>query len=111
MSTIDLSRLSDKQYRFLADGHRHVGYGGARGGGKSWAVRTKAKILAAGYPGVKILIVRRTTTSPPCGRSCTGWRHSTKARKYSLSPTAAASNSGIATATGTWGSTRARSMT
>lgn len=60
MSTIDLSRLSDKQYRFLADGHRHVGYGGARGGGKSWAVRTKAKILAAGYPGVKILIVRRT---------------------------------------------------
>ena len=47
MSSIDLSKLSDKQYRFLTDGHRHVGYGGARGGGKSWAVRTKAKILAA----------------------------------------------------------------
>lgn len=60
MNTIDLSKLSDKQYKFLADGHRHVGYGGARGGGKSWAVRTKAKILAASYPGIKILIVRRT---------------------------------------------------
>lgn len=60
MSTIDLSKISDKQYRFLTDGHRHVGYGGARGGGKSWAVRTKAKILAAAYAGIKVLIVRRT---------------------------------------------------
>nr|DAI84755.1 MAG TPA: Large subunit terminase [Caudoviricetes sp.] len=60
MSAIDLSKISDKQYRFLTDGHRHVGYGGARGGGKSWAVRTKAKILAAVYAGIKVLIVRRT---------------------------------------------------
>ena len=60
MSTIDLSKISNKQYRFLTDGHRHVGYGGARGGGKSWAVRTKAKILAAAYAGIKVLIVRRT---------------------------------------------------
>lgn len=60
MSSIDLSMISDKQYRFLTDGHRHVGYGGARGGGKSWAVRTKAKILAAVYSGIKVLIVRRT---------------------------------------------------
>lgn len=60
MSTIDLTKISDKQYRFLTDGHRHVGYGGARGGGKSWAVRTKAKILAAVYAGIKVLIVRRT---------------------------------------------------
>lgn len=60
MSEINLSMISDKQYRFLTDGHRHVGYGGARGGGKSWAVRTKAKILAAVYAGIKVLIVRRT---------------------------------------------------
>jgi len=60
VSAIDLSKISDKQYRFLTDGHRHVGYGGARGGGKSWAVRTKAKILAAVYAGIKVLIVRRT---------------------------------------------------
>ncbi len=60
MSTIDLSMISDKQYAFLAAGHKHVGFGGARGGGKSWAVRTKAKILAASYAGIKLLIVRRT---------------------------------------------------
>ena len=60
MTKIDLSRLSDKQYRFLSATRKHVAFGGARGGGKSWAVRTKAKILAASYPGIKILIVRRT---------------------------------------------------
>ena len=32
----------------------------ARGGGKSWAVRTKTILLAMRYPGIKILIVRRT---------------------------------------------------
>ncbi|MBO7250818.1 MAG: phage terminase large subunit [Clostridia bacterium] len=60
MSTIDLSQLSDKQYRFLSADAMHVGFGGARGGGKSWAVRTKAKILATYYKGIKVLIVRRT---------------------------------------------------
>lgn len=51
---------SEKQRLFLADRHRHVAYGGARGGGKSWAVRQKAVILALAHPGIKILIVRRT---------------------------------------------------
>lgn len=51
---------NDKQKLFLADTHRHVAYGGARGGGKSWAVRTKAMLLALNYPGIKILIVRRS---------------------------------------------------
>ena len=60
MSTIDLSRISDKQYKFLSADKKHVGFGGARGGGKSWSVRTKAKILAATYNGIKVLIVRRT---------------------------------------------------
>ena len=60
MSTIDLSRISDKQYAFLSAKRKHVGFGGARGGGKSWSVRTKAKILAASFDGIKILIVRRT---------------------------------------------------
>ena len=60
MSTIDLSMISDKQYAFLAASRKHVGFGGARGGGKSWSVRTKAKILAASYAGIKLLIVRRT---------------------------------------------------
>ena len=60
MSSIDLSRISDKQYGFLTADTKHVGFGGARGGGKSWSVRTKAKILAVSYKGIKILIVRRT---------------------------------------------------
>ena len=60
MSSIDLSQISDKQYKFLSADRKHVGFGGARGGGKSWSVRTKAKILAATYGGIKILIVRRT---------------------------------------------------
>lgn len=60
MSTIDLSQISDKQYAFLSAGKKHVGFGGARGGGKSWSVRTKAKILAASHAGIKILIVRKT---------------------------------------------------
>lgn len=43
----------------LADTH-DVGFGGARGGGKSWSVRTKAKLMCACYEGIKVLIVRRT---------------------------------------------------
>ena len=60
MSTIDLSQISDKQHSFLTACKKHVGFGGARGGGKSWSVRTKAKILAASHAGIKILIVRKT---------------------------------------------------
>ena len=60
MNKIDLSQISDKQYAFLSARQKHIGFGGARGGGKSWSVRTKAKILACVYPGIKELIVRRT---------------------------------------------------
>lgn len=60
MRTLDLGRAQPKQTLFLRDKHRHIAYGGARGGGKSWAVRTKAKLLAFRYPGIKILIVRKT---------------------------------------------------
>ena len=57
---VDLSQISDKQYQFLTADKKHVNYGGARGGGKSWGVRTKAKILCGVYKGIKTLIVRRT---------------------------------------------------
>ena len=49
-----------RQRLFLTDRHKYVAFGGARGGGKSWAVRTKALLLALRYPGVKIMIVRRS---------------------------------------------------
>lgn len=51
---------TEKQARFLGADTRYVGYGGAKGGGKSHAIRTKATLLAFAYPGIQILIVRRT---------------------------------------------------
>ena len=45
---------------FLSAKVRHVGYGGARGGGKSHIVRDKSKRLCLRYPGIRVLIVRRT---------------------------------------------------
>ena len=51
---------SETQWRFLTDRHKYVAFGGARGGGKSWAVRVKAALLCLRYPGIKVMIVRRT---------------------------------------------------
>jgi phage terminase large subunit len=58
--SLTLDRPSEKQIRFLEAKTKHVGFGGARGGGKSWAVRDKAKRLCLRYGGIKILIVRRS---------------------------------------------------
>ncbi len=55
-----LEAPSPKQREFLMADARYVCYGGARGGGKSWAVRTKALLLALRLPGIRILIVRRS---------------------------------------------------
>ena len=51
---------NEKQKLFLEARAKHIAYGGARGGGKSWAVRAKAKLMAMRYPGIRMLIVRRT---------------------------------------------------
>lgn len=51
---------NEKQKLFLTAKEKYVAFGGARGGGKSWAVRTKAVLLAFRWPGIKIMIVRRT---------------------------------------------------
>lgn len=56
----DRALVSDKQIAFLKARQKYIGFGGARGGGKSWAVRAKAKLLAIRYPGIRMLIVRRT---------------------------------------------------
>lgn len=58
--TVFIEAPSEKQKEFLRASTKHVGFGGARGGGKSWAVRTKAALLALRHPGIRILIVRRT---------------------------------------------------
>lgn len=49
-----------KQMDFFQARARFVAYGGARGGGKSWAIRQKARLLALYYGGIRILILRRS---------------------------------------------------
>lgn len=60
MKNIVIEAPNPKQDLFLRAEERYVAYGGARGGGKSWAVRAKATILALSWDGIKILIVRRS---------------------------------------------------
>ena len=60
MKTLTIQPPSEKQKLFLKAKTKHIAFGGARGGGKSWSVRTKAKLLALNYAGIRILIVRRT---------------------------------------------------
>ena len=55
-----VSRPNEKQAEFLKARERFIAYGGARGGGKSWAVRKKAWLLAVNYAGIRILLLRRT---------------------------------------------------
>lgn len=57
---LDLGKPNKKQDLFLKAKKRHIGYGGARGGGKSWGVRTKAILLAFQYPGIRLCIARKT---------------------------------------------------
>lgn len=58
--TLTIDKPSPKQKLFLKADTKYIAFGGARGGGKSWAVRTKAKLLALTYPGIKILIIRQS---------------------------------------------------
>lgn len=60
MPKLIIPEPNEKQKRFLEANNRFIGYGGARGGGKSWAIRTKAVLLALEYAGIKICIVRRS---------------------------------------------------
>lgn len=60
MGRIVLPAPSETQRKFLEEKHKYVAFGGARGGGKSWAIRTKAILLSLRYPGITILIIRRT---------------------------------------------------
>lgn len=49
-----------KQQLFFEATSRHIAYGGARGGGKSWSMRRKFILLALNYPALRILLLRRT---------------------------------------------------
>ena len=54
------STPNEKQAEFFRSKTRYTAYGGARGGGKSWALRRKLITLCLRYPGIRCLLVRRT---------------------------------------------------
>ena len=60
VSRLRLGLPNEKQKLFLQSRKKYIAFGGARGGGKSWAVRTKAVLLALRYGGIRLLLVRRT---------------------------------------------------
>ena len=49
-----------KQKEFFDSRTRFTAYGGARGGGKSWALRRKLVAMCLRYAGIRCLIVRRS---------------------------------------------------
>lgn len=59
MTTLTI-RPNAKQMEFFRAKARFVAYGGARGGGKSWSIRQKARLLAIRWAGIRILILRHT---------------------------------------------------
>jgi len=56
---VALTKPYPKQEQFFTANSRYIAYGGARGGGKSWAARVKAVLLALEYDGIQILLLRR----------------------------------------------------
>lgn len=53
-------QFTEPQKEFMKAKTTFVGYGGARGGGKSWALQRKIMLLGIKYPGIKMLLLRRT---------------------------------------------------
>ena len=51
---------NEKQKQFFASKARFTAYGGARGGGKSWALRRKLVAMCLRYDGIRCLLIRRT---------------------------------------------------
>ena len=58
--TFDIGTLYPKQIEFCKAKNKYICYGGARGGGKSHISRIKMCLLALNYPGIQILLLRRT---------------------------------------------------
>ena len=58
--TLDIGELYPKQIEFCKATNKYICYGGSRGGGKSHVSRIKMCLLALNYPGIQILLLRRT---------------------------------------------------
>ncbi len=50
----------EKQMAFFTCKAKYVAYGGARGGGKSWALRRKLVLMCLRFHGLSVLLVRRS---------------------------------------------------
>lgn len=57
---VTIDEPNEKQKIALKEKHKIVGYGGARGGGKSWLIRAKATVLCGKYAGIRVGIFRKT---------------------------------------------------
>jgi PBSX family phage terminase large subunit len=60
MAELKFGQPNDRQLQFLTEDNKYIAFGGARGGGKSWAVRVKAALLCLNYAGIKVMIIRKT---------------------------------------------------
>lgn len=60
MKRLVIDPPNEKQKLFFAAKARYIAYGGARAGGKSWAMRIKFSLLCLHYDGIQILLLRRT---------------------------------------------------
>ena len=58
--TLNIPDPNPKQEQFFLARARYIAYGGARAGGKSWAMRVKFVLLCMRYAGIQILLLRRT---------------------------------------------------
>lgn len=55
---VDFGKANPKQLEFFEATEPRICYGGAKGGGKTWAVRVKALLgCMVGYPGIRILML------------------------------------------------------
>ena len=60
MVEVLIEQPNPKQALFFKAKGRYINYGGARAGGKSWAMRNKFVLLCGRYNGIQCLLLRRT---------------------------------------------------
>lgn len=60
MAEFRIPKLYPPQLEFINSQRRYNGYGGARGGGKSFVIRPLVGLLALTYSGIQMLVLRRT---------------------------------------------------
>lgn len=60
MIEVVIDEPNPKQALFFKAKGRYINYGGARAGGKSWAMRNKFVMLCSRYSGIQCLLLRRT---------------------------------------------------